>query len=133
MAAKVKWQVVRNSQSWIPEEVGDTLEGVLIGRRIVQTKYGASPQVEIANIATGEVVSLFTGKAALRVVNRIPEQAQVRIRYLGEKKIPGRKTMMDDFEVQIPHGVKLEEDFFLVSGGSYSRKEQKRTQKGKRT
>jgi len=122
-AKKIQWQVIRHFQSWKPEKVGDFIQGVVVGRKVIETKFGSSPQIEIANEGTGEVVALLSGKAGLRVLNRVPLETLVRVEYLGEKKVPGRKVMMDDFEVAIPATAKLGADFYTEQGGDYARKE----------
>lgn len=123
MAAKTRWQVIRHFQAWKPEKVGDSIQGVVVGRKVIETKFGSSPQVELADKKTGEVLALLTGKAGLRVLNRVAIDTLVRVTYLGEKRVPGRKIMMDDFEVAVPLDSKLGADFFLDGGGDYARKE----------
>lgn len=68
----------------------------------------AFPTVQIVQDETGEQFSLRTDMALLRVVERIPEETPVRIRFTGAKK-SRFKTPMKLFDVEIPGDVRMEE------------------------
>lgn len=102
----VKFEKVQSGSIWKPETEGESIMGVVTARNVIDTKYGLSPQVEIRDGETAYL--LLTGKAGLKVLNRIPLECPVRVTYKGTQKIAGRKTLMDVFDVEKAKGMLLD-------------------------
>lgn len=107
-AHNVKFEKVQSGSVWKPEKSGESVCGIIAARNVIDTKFGLSPQVEIRDGETAYL--LLTSKAGLKVLNRIPLETAVRVTYKGTKKIEGRKTLMDVFDVEKDKAVDLEKD-----------------------
>lgn len=104
----VTFEKVQNGLVWKPEKSGESIIGIVSARNVIDTKYGLSPQVEIRDGETAHLV--LTSKAGLKVLNRIPLETPVRVTYKGTKKIAGRKTLMDVFDVEKDKRAELEKE-----------------------
>lgn len=105
----IRWEKVQAGMIWKPEKQGESCEGLLVARNVIDTKFGLAPQVELRD--GDQSYLLLTSKAGLKVLNRVPLETPCRVTYTGTQSVKGRKTLMDTFNVEIAAGTKLEEDW----------------------
>lgn len=106
---QVKWETMQNGLIWKPEMEGEEIFGIATARNVIDTKYGLAPQIELRD--NDKVYLLLSSKAGLRVLNRVPLGTPCKVKYEGTRRIKGRKTLMDVFDVQCPAGTTLENDW----------------------
>lgn len=131
MPRNSEWRRLNTGSFWKPGKRGECRIAEITDRRVVDTKYGVSPILDLVDIKTGELFSVWSGTADLRKLNCVPLGGVVRITYEGEQKIPGRKQMKEGYNVDVKADVKLVPDWFNAAGYSYGqskgRKKSKRT------
>lgn len=107
---------------WQPEKVGQVFDGLIVGRRVGETKYGSKPFVEICNEHSGETISLITTNQKLRRINCLPIGAYVQLVYKGEIQalIGGRKKKVNDIEAFTYDNIVMSDDW--TKGEYYGKK-----------
>lgn len=95
---------------WVPRKRGETFEGVLVEKRMANTRFGPKPLISLADQETGEIVSLFVGNLKLRRLYRVPIETPIKLVYNGEETIMigRRKKKVPDIRGYYPRGVTLE-------------------------
>lgn len=106
---KTRELVSLSSAQWNPMKKGERFRGVIESHRIVQTKYGEKPVVEIANKQTGETIEMFASNIALSKLNRVPVGGYVELEYRGTytAQIGRKKETLRDIIAFVEKSVKL--------------------------
>lgn len=120
--AKQLMKKVVSGMAWKPTEEGDTIAGQIVSRTVIDTKFGQCPQLEVHG-ESGEVYTVLSNKADLRILNRVPVGTAIKLVYQGTAKVAGKKTPKDVFDVYIPLKCTLEADW--TNGDFYNRDNRK--------
>lgn len=121
------WRKVSSGQFWKPETVGESRVAEISGFRAEETKFGISAVCDMADVDSGEVFSVWSSSADLRPINRMSVGTTVRLEYLGEERIAGRKQMKEGYLLQISPDSKMNNtDWFIEAGHSYDRSKSKK-------
>jgi hypothetical protein len=101
---------------WEPQKKGEQFHGKVQGRKLVDTKNGWKPIVEIANLETGELIEVFATNMRLRGLNRVPIGGEVKLTYEGEEmiKVGRSKKLIPIIHAAVAANVKLVDDWSLA-------------------
>lgn len=84
---------------WKDKKQPREIIGVCESRKLMKGKFGERLIVTVKQEGTGEGFALDCKKAGLKGLDEIGDGQTIRVVYLGEKKVKGRKQPMHDIEL----------------------------------
>jgi hypothetical protein len=97
------FEIVTNS-FWVPEEVGEVLQAVVIGFEKVETVHGEADAAIVLNFDTREETQVIIG-GGLQPLLKVEPHTLVRITFEGEKENPnpkkGRSKVFKSYQFEV--------------------------------